>query len=286
MLNKKKKVDVLVIVTVMLMLITSITGILSMNFNHKWEFENQYGHVVELYGYGIYSYDTYFKAPLNIGMDFTILLVVVPLLIFYYLQYYRKRCALTEMKMASVYGVITYYAASVCFGVTYNNLFLGYVVLFSIALFKTFWHIKDVRLQEGVSIGKGLTVFLCISGVSLFVAWFPDIVPTLFTGGTLPLIGTYTTEITYVLDMGIISPLIFTCLYYMKKKAPIGTIILDIILCLCSVVGIMIIFQSICQKLSNAEMPLVVIITKALIFIILGAFSMYFRKKAHQELRK
>lgn len=280
-----KKLDLLAITTIILMLIISIAGILSMDFSHKWEFINQYGHVVEMYGYGIYSNDTYFKAPINIGTDFTVLFVVIPMFVVSYIQYYKKRCALTEIKMVSVYGVITYYAASLCFGVTYNVLFLAYVTLFSIALFKTFWHVKDVKIEKGVGLGKGLTVFLYISGISLFVAWFPDIIPTLFSGGrTLSLIGVYTTEITYVLDMGIISPLIFICLYFLKKQNPMGTVMLDGVLSLCMVVGIMIISQSICQELSNVDIPLIALITKALIFVVLGGFAIYFRRKMHKEL--
>lgn len=131
-----------------------------------------------------------------------------------------------------------------------------------------------------------MTVFLCISGVSLFIAWFPDIVPTLLdTSKTLSLIGVYTTEITYVLDMGIISPLIFLCVYLLKKQIPLGTVILDAVLCLCSIVGIMIIFQSVFQALSHTNIPLPALITKGLIFVVLAGFAIYFRRKLHEEMR-
>ena len=54
-----------------------------------------------------------------------------------------------------------------------------------------------------------MKVFLVLSGFSLFVAWLPDSIQTLINDSPLALIEVYTTEPTYVLDMGIISPLMF-----------------------------------------------------------------------------
>lgn len=86
----KKKNDILAIITILCMCVTSMAGILSMNFEHAYNFVNQYGHTVEIFGYGIYANDSYFKAPISIGSDFCILLVVVPLFVYTYLQYRKK----------------------------------------------------------------------------------------------------------------------------------------------------------------------------------------------------
>ena len=37
------------------MCITTICGILSMNFEYAHDFVNQYGHTVKIFGYGIYA---------------------------------------------------------------------------------------------------------------------------------------------------------------------------------------------------------------------------------------
>lgn len=279
----KRNKDILAVITILCMCITSITGIFSMNFEHAHDFVNQYGHTVKIFGYGIYANDSYFKAPISIGTDFCILFVLVPLFLYTYVQYRKKGDVISEIKLISVYAVAFYYGASIAFGVTYNQIFLVYVVLFTCSLFGMFVHIKRVRIQQKITVTRGLSVFLIVAGIALIVAWMPDIISSLITGETLPLIGVYTTEITYVLDMGIISPLCFVCLYLLKKKEGLGVVLLSILLKLCIIVGIMVIPQTVCQVLSGIEMELPVLATKVLSFVALGRFALYFNKKMYQE---
>ncbi len=276
--------DYLVIIIIVLLFITSITGILSLNFNSAYEFINQYGHKVEIYGYGIYAFDSYFQAPISIGTDLCILLVVIPMFLVTYLKYIKKGDVISELKLISVYAVAFYYAASIAFGITYNRLFLVYVALFACSLFGMFGHIKNISLQQSIRGSKGIYIFLILSGVALIVAWLPDVIPAMIKGTTLSLIGVYTTNITYVLDMGIISVLCFVTLSMIKKREPLGTLILACILKLCIVVGIMIFPQTICQLASGVELPLPALITKSFSFLLLGGFAIYFNHKIYREL--
>lgn len=281
-MNKKK--DILAIVTMINMCVTSICGILSMNFEYAHDFINQYGHTVKIFGYGIYANDSYFKAPISIGTDFCILFVLVPLFLYTYLQYQKRADLVSEMKLISVYAVVFYYAASIAFGVTYNQIFLVYVLLFTSSLFGMFSHIRNVQVRQTVTATRGLCVFLVIAGVALFVAWLPDIISAMLEGGTLSLIGVYTTEITYVLDMGIISPMCFVCLYLLKKNDGLGVILLAVLLKLCIIVGIMVIPQTICQMISGVELPLPALLTKVLSFVALGGFAFYFNRRMYLEI--
>ena len=279
----KTKKDIMAIITMLCLCITSICGILSMNFDHAHDFINQYGHTVKIFGYGIYANDSYFKAPILIGSDFCILFVLLPLFFYTYLQYRKKGDEYTEIKLIAVYAVAFYYAASMAFGVTYNQIFLVYMILFASSLFGMFSHIKRVNVSQTITVTKGLRLFLIISGIALIVAWLPDIITAMVNGETLSLIGVYTTEITYVLDMGIISPLCFVCLHLLKKKDKLGEIILSVLLTACIIIGIMVIPQTICQILSDAEMELPVLATKVLSFVILGGFAFYFDRKISCE---
>ena len=279
-----KRKDFLAVIIVLLLLVTTITGILSLDFSYAYDFVNQYGQTVSIYGYGIYAFDSYFAAPISIGTDICILFVVVPMFIYTYVNYRRGNDSTSELKLLSVYAVIFYYATSLSFGVTYNRLFLVYVALFSSSIFGMVMHMKKLAWNQTVEVTKGLKVFLILSGIALIVAWLPDIIRTLIYGGTLSLIGVYTTNITYVLDMGIISPLCFLCLYLLQKKNPIGTMILLILLKLCIVVGIMMIPQTICQIASEINIPLPALITKTLSFVVLGGFAWYFNKRIYKEL--
>ena len=280
------KKDILAIITMCCLAVTSICGILSMNFNYAHDFMNQYGQQVKIYGYGIYANDSYFKAPISIGTDFCILFILLPLFLYTYLQYRRNQNHSNELKLVSVYGVAFYYAASISFGVTYNQLFLVYVILFSCSLIGMFAHIRKLAIHSKIAVTRGLSIFLVLAGIALLVAWLPDIISAMIAGGTLSLIGVYTTEITYVLDMGIISPLCFICLYLLKKGDGLGVIILAILLKLCMIVGIMMISQTICQIMSGIEMEMPVLVTKSLPFVLLGGIAKYFNRKMYIVIEK
>lgn len=280
------KKDFFAMITMLCMCVTAVLGILSMNFTYAHDFVNQYGHTVSIFGYGIYANDSYFKAPISIGADWCILFVLVPMFLYTYLQYRKKCDTVSEIKLISVYAVAFYYAASIAFGVTYNQIFLVYVCLFTCSLFGMFAHIRRVNVQQKITVTKGLSAFLIVAGIALIVAWLPDIISAMLTGGTLPLIGVYTTEITYVLDMGIISPLCFAGLYLLKKKEGLGVVLLAGLLKMCIIVGIMVIPQTICQVLSGVEMEIPVLTTKVLSFVALGGFALYFNKKMYRELEK
>lgn len=279
-----KRKDYLAVFTMILMCITTISGILSMDFSQAYDFTNQYGHSVSMYGSGIYAADTYFKAPISIGTDICILLVFVPVFLCTYLRYRKSNDVISELKLISAYGVAVYYGASVAFGVTYNRLFLVYVLIFSFSLFGMFYHISKRKIEKCIEITKGMKIFLMLSGIALIVAWLPDIIPTIFSGETLPLIGVYTTEITYVLDMGIISPLCFVTMYLLMKKRPLGTLLFAILLKACIIVGIMMIPQTICQVISGVEIAVPILVTKSASFVLLGAFACYFNVKLYNKM--
>ncbi len=281
----KKKINILPLIIIILLLITSIFGILSFNSSNGYEVTNQYGQVVKMYGSGIYAHDTYFKAPISIGTDFCILFVLIPLFAYFYWKNEREKSDKSHLLLLSVDACALYYAASIAFGVTYNQLHLVYIALFSCSLFELFRaykkiHLNALRYQKR----NGVFVFLILTGVALIVAWMPDIIPTLFHGGTLALIGVYTTEITYVLDMGIVGPLCLVTVYLLKKEDKLGIVILAALLMTCILVGIMMIPQTLCQMASGIELPLPQILTKSGSFLLLGFFAFYFNRKLYKEL--
>lgn len=287
---------ILALLTALLLCTTSLAGVLSLNFTHSYPIVNMYGHSVEMYGYGIYAYDTYFFAPVFIGSDICILCVVIPMFIRSYGSYRREMrygglpryegggSSAAELRLISVYGVICYYAASLVFGVTYNRLFLVYVMLFALSLFGMFRHICHLKWNPKIPASRGMCIFLVLSGIALLAAWLPDIIPTVLTGETLSLIGVYTTSITYVLDMGIISPLCLVTLYLLRKERALGTLLLAILLKLCIVVGIMMIPQTLCQMASGAQVPLPALLSKSASFVLLGSFAWYFEKRMYRQI--
>jgi hypothetical protein len=290
--KRLKGIDILIICIIILLIVMTTVGLCSFETDKSYMITNQYGDNVKIFGNGIYAHDSYFKALTNIGSDFTILFLVVPMMAIALIREIKRRTIKSKLFLTAVMATVLYYAASIAFGVTYNSLDLIYIVMFSSSLFALIILVKSIntvelrKMQKWIIPSRGLNVFLIISGVSLFVAWLPDIITSLMNGKSLTLIEIYTTEITYVLDMGIISPMIFICLFLLKKKDGLGDILLAIILKMCEIIGIMISVATLFQTFGGIGLPVPALITKIGIFIILAAFAAYFNIKLYRNIKE
>ena len=282
----KKKIPELIII--LLLIIVSLCGILSLDFSNAWSYINQYGDEVKLFGSGIYKDDSYFKAPIFIGSDLCVLFFLVPLFVISVIKDLRASTAKTQLRLVSIEAISLYYAVSLCIGVKYNRIFVLYVILFSLLFFTLIKRMRDLSANNySYEMKKSDAVFLIFSGVSLCVAWWPDIIPTILNGTSLSLIENYTTEPTYVLDLGIISPLCFIALFLLRKKDSFGLVLYAILLQSIIVVAVMMITQSAVQFASGAEIPLPALVSKSLIFVILGIFALALdRRRQHQTLAR
>lgn len=194
-----------------------------------------------------------------------------------------------NIRMFEILSLLLYYSASLCFGVTYNSLHLVYILLFGILFFSTGiiflkLHTVSVRKQKVCSfyVTKGMKIFLLTAGIALVVAWLPDIIISIVRGTSLELIEVYTTEVTYVLDMGIISPLIFLTYYLIKYGYFIGYVLLRMLFRICMVVGIMLPVQTFFQLAAGISIPVPALITKVFIFILLAIFAAFFYYRLKQ----
>lgn len=289
--TRLNKVEILTIFIIFLAIIVSTGGVLSFNTGMSYEVLNQYGDSVRIFGSGIYSHDSYFKAPVQIGSDFTIFIMAVPMLIAALVSEIRFRSNKTKLCLLSVLSAILYYSFSLASGVTYNSFHLLYIALFSCSLFAVFalaGNIDKKEIRDGQQWrlpSKGISAFLILSGIALVAAWLPDIITSLATGSSLTLIEIYTTEITYVLDMGIIGPLCLICLYLLNKKDGLGDVLLAVILKICIIIAVMMIPQTVYQYLSGAVLVWGAIITKAGSFVVLGCFAAYFNRKLYKGMQ-
>lgn len=283
-------IDGLIIGIILCLFVTTIVGVLSFSTTQAFDFQNQYGDTIKLYGSGIYAHDSYFKAPIFIGTDLTMLLLVLPLLIFTFTQFKRSPNGKNQLVLGSLVGLISYYALSIAFGVTYNALHLVYIALVSLCFFSLIILVKDLSLAKRSHTltpnfsFKGINRFLAIAGAALFLAWLPDIIASLMSGRPLSLIEVYTTEVTNVLDMGIISPLTFACIYLLKKRSNLGYVLLSILLTTCAVIGVMLPVQTLVQFSAGIENPLPALITKVATFVVLAGFSFYFLRRFFKAL--
>lgn len=181
-------IDILGIFTILLLTLITVTGLLSFDTDQSYLVTNQYGNEVKLFGSGIYAHDSYFKAPIFIGSDFTMLFLVVPLMIIAQIKEVRNRTLKSKLNLIAVTAVVLYYAMSIAFGITYNSFHLLYIALYSCSLFSVIALIiklDTTALQDILSWelpSRGISIFLILSGISLFVAWLPDVIPTISSG--------------------------------------------------------------------------------------------------------
>lgn len=282
-----KTIHILSFIAVIFLVIITLCGVLSWDISKSFNAVNQYGETIKMWGSGIYARDSYMKAATFVGSDMTLLLTVVPLTVIFIINDLKKQNKKSRLLLVSVLAWVLYYATSLCFGVTYNMLFLMYTVLFICSFFAFVTGIYGVSKEQfvvsDILTGKAYTIFLALSGISTFIAWFPDIISS-FESGKLGLIEVYTTEITYILDMGIISPVAFICLHLLKKRTPFGVVLLSILTIGIMIVGAMMIFQTGFQIAAGIDVPVPVLITKSLIFLLLGIYASVLAKKLYKNM--
>ena len=134
--NEKNNIlIVLNIVTILLVMVVTITGILSFDPGQSYYAMNQYGESIRIWGSGIYSHDSFFKAPIHIGTDITVLFVVVPLTLYSFTKFRKEQSVERYIQNFGYISLLLYYSACLAFGVTYNRLHLVYILLFSTCLF-------------------------------------------------------------------------------------------------------------------------------------------------------
>jgi hypothetical protein len=283
-----KVFHILLVFCVGFTLISSSFGLFYKTDGQSFDFVNQYGDTVKIYGDGIYKNDSYFMAPIFKGTDCTMLFLAIPLLIMALIMDIKKNTLKTKLFAVSLVALFVYYSASYSFGVVYNVLHLVYIALFSCSMYALiigFVLLKDYVIKPSEKIDTvGLKIFLFFCGLSLFVAWLPDIIVSLANKKSLELIEVYTTQITYVLDMGLLSPLMFVCLYSLSKKGNMGYILLGIILSMLIIVGVMVIVQAIFQIKAEIDLPIEVILTKVGSFVVLGIIAARYEVKLFRNI--
>lgn len=277
MSNKQIKVlNILILLVSMLLIITSLLGLLCNQGKGPQSALTLDGRDVELYGYGAYSNHSLVRATTFKGADLTIILIVVPMLIFTTLL--KKKYPKLSLIQSGALMLALYYSISLAFGAAFNNFFLIYTVLFSLSLF-TF--VLSVYLISKKSWSKnnnkykniGTSLFLFIAGGSALI-WLGLIIPALATGDYSEFIDLNTTEPTFVLDIGLIFPFFVFCAAGLLKKKELSYRFTPVLLTFYTLVGLMVIFQALFQNYYGIYMPKQQFMTLIVSFAVLGLISL------------
>lgn len=213
-------------------------------------FQTAHGETVFLYGRGLYRADWAFRVPIQQGTDAVMLFIVVPAMLFslfWARRHLRGRLLLSGLLVSTLYN-----AASTAFGVAFNPLFPAYVAYLSVSLFTLVLNLSTLRVASLPEIAprRGVAVFLFLSGLSTAI-WALEILPAL-TGNRAPAtLGPYTTEVTAILDWGLVAPTCFLASISVLRRKPLGAWLAPAMLTLMVVVGLIVLGQRVAQALAG-----------------------------------
>jgi hypothetical protein len=237
------------------------------------------GETVQMYGQGLYRYETVRDGTGAKEADLFVLVVGVPLLLLFSLLY-RRGSLRGGLLLMGTLAYFLYNSASMTFGYAYNALFLVYVIQLSASFFAfvlTFTSFDREALPTYFSDRlprRGIATFLFGVGASLILVWGVfDIMPALLEGKALALTG-HTTLPTHALDMGIIAPSATLAGYLLLRRAPLGYLLATTLLVVSSVLGAGILALSAAQLLAGVLTTAETLVF-VLPFVILTGFGLW-----------
>jgi hypothetical protein len=171
----------------LLALAATLVGLFWQEGSGQFSFRTVHGKTVQLFGQGIYRYDTLFQGAINRGTDAVTLVLGIPLLVGA-LALYRRGSFRGRLLLTAVLAFFLYVYANAALNITYNNLFLVYLALCSASLFAfvvAFTSIDRQALPSHFSPNmprRGLAVFMLLSGTVTLAVWLSDVLGALAQG--------------------------------------------------------------------------------------------------------
>lgn len=268
--------NILSLITSIFAIISSSIGIFYSNGGKSFFVKNIYGEQIELYGDGIYAYNSILKVGATKGTDIVVLAISIMVIL---LIIFENRIKWAKIVKAGLVCILLYASICLIMGVSFNRLFPIYLIYFSSTLFSTIFNIIDVIksecFKEEIYLKhlKGSSIFLIIGGCSVLV-WLMFIIPTVFSGTPMEIIEIYTTEPTFVLDLGIIFPTAVTVGILLWKKNKTAYKLASILFTALTCVGLCVIFQTIVQIYLGIILPIGQLLGLVISFIILGGIAL------------
>jgi hypothetical protein len=278
-LNPSKALLTLSILTALLAFVQSGLGLFWRDGGSPFTFTTLHGQTIQMSGQGIYRYDPFFNAPILRATDAVVLFVCIPLLVLSIVLYWRGSLR-GQILLTSLLSFFLYYAASTAFGVAYNNLFLIYIASFSTSLFAFVLAFRSIDLHMLSSTispslpRKGIAGLLFIAALAVMAAWLSDIIIGLLQG-QLSAIASYTTEVTYVIDLGVIAPAAILAAILLLRRSPAGYILSPILLVNLAIIGLVVTAQSVSQSLAGITLSTGEFVGKAGSFMLLSLFAIW-----------
>ena len=268
-------------------IVLSIIGLSESNEAATVFVDNVYGQQVELYGKGVYAYNSTLTVSSRLGADWMGILGGVFLL---FLCFNKGEKTWVNVLKTAQCTMFIYYFACLTFSISMNRLYLFYVfafglsVLLSIHLLSNYFKYTGVKKEAKTNKNAGISRCLAISGGITIIIWLSMIIPCLISQNYGELVGVLTTEVTYAIDLGLLCPLMIICAIWIRNKDDNGYKLAPILLYILFSVAPMVILQNFyCIKL-GIDVPLPALIGTVLSFVVMGIFAIVYLKKSIEFL--
>jgi hypothetical protein len=242
---------------VVLALVAASAGLFWQGGSGSFTFTTLRREQVAIYGQGLYQYDTPIVALGFKMADAVTLGLAIPLLVLA-LVFYRHGSLRGGILLAGVLAYFLYNYSSLALGAAYNNMFLVYVAVMALSLFAfvialgafdpaaLMTHFLPTLPQRGIGL------YLIVSGVILLLIWLVlSIIPALLQGEAPPEVWSYTTVVTFVIDLGIIAPALIVAGTLLLRGEPFGYLLSAVLLVFTVVLGINLTAGGIAQMLTG-----------------------------------
>ena len=244
---------------VVLTLAATTSGLLASGGDGASAFTTVRGTAAEIYGHGLYEYDTVFSGAGQRGTDLITLALGVPFLVAC-LAFYRRGSLRAGLLLVGGFSYILYVYSSLALGYAFNSLFLVYVALFSASLYALILLLRSIDLTalSGETLARmprrGPAAFMVFSGAVVLIAWLQPVVSALLSGDAPARMDSYTTAVTYALDLAIIAPALFISGWLMLRRRPFGYLVAFTLLGIILLLGPSIAAQTVSQTRAGIEL--------------------------------
>lgn len=240
-----------------LALVAAAIGLFYQDGGAAFSFTTLRGQIVQIYGQGLYRYDTPLIAVGFRAADAVTLVLAIPLLVISTLLY-RRGSLKGGLLLTGIFAYFLYNYGSMAFGAAYNNLFLAYVAIFSASLFGfmlTFilFDVQTLPFHFSTDLPRRhISIFLIVSGGILALVWLVlSVIPALLQNRAPLEVASYTTFITGVVDIGIVAPALIVAGILLLRRAPMGYLLAAMMLVFTVTLGTNLLVAGIAQLLTG-----------------------------------
>jgi hypothetical protein len=218
----------LIALIVPLAVVAACIGLFWQDGGNSFSFTTLRGDTVSIAGQGLYRYDTTLMAVGFKAGDAVTLILGIPTLIFS-LSRYQRGSVRGGLLLMGTLSYFLYNYGSMAFGAAYNHLFLIYVALMSASLFGLIltWMSFDLTMLPAYFSPhlphRNIGIYEIVAGVILLFIWPSlSIIPALVEGKAPLEVWSYTTVITYAIDIGILAPVLIVAGVMILHRNPLG----------------------------------------------------------------